>query len=111
LRSIHDTVFDPEDMRARQEEDQKRLEQLERAKDDGPIARLIRENEPITIYDCVVPWSPEEAAAPPPEDTPMSEDAAVPPPEDAAPTSDAASTAFNPAPDNVAVDEPDFADQ
>jgi hypothetical protein len=100
LRSIHDTVFDPEDMRARQEEDQKRLEQLERAKDDGPIARLIRENEPITIYDCVVPWSPE-----------VSEDAAVPPPEDAAPTSDAASTAFNPAPDNVAVDEPDFADQ
>ena len=91
-------------MRARQEEDQKRLEQLERAKDDGPIARLIRENEPITIYDCVVPWSPEEAAAP------LSEDAAVPPPEDAAPTSEAA-PAFNPAPDNVAVDEPDFADQ
>jgi len=63
LREVHSTVFDPEEMRIRQEENERRLEQLERQRDDGPLARMIRENEPITIYDCVVPWVPDDSGA------------------------------------------------
>jgi hypothetical protein len=32
-----------------------RLDALSRPREDGPLARLLRENEPITIMDCVVP--------------------------------------------------------
>jgi hypothetical protein len=63
LREVHNTVFDPEEMRIRQEENERRLERLERQRDDGPLARMIRENEPITIYDCVVPWVPDDSNA------------------------------------------------
>ena len=92
LREVHSTVFDPEEMRIRQEENEIRLERLERQRDDGPLARMIRENEPITIYDCVVPWVPDGAAD--------DDGAAVVPP------------LFTDAPDNIDASEeaPDFAE-
>jgi hypothetical protein len=38
-----------------------RVDALSRPREDGPLARLLRENEPITIMDCVVPVSSTSA--------------------------------------------------
>jgi hypothetical protein len=44
-----------EQLRAREEEDYERVERLTKVRADGPIAKLLRENEMITIFDCVQP--------------------------------------------------------
>lgn len=40
-----------------------RVEALVASKDDGPLARVIRELEPVTIMDCVIPSPLESTAA------------------------------------------------
>jgi hypothetical protein len=44
-----------EDLRAREMADYARIAQLTKPRPDGPLQRLIRENERITVLDCVVP--------------------------------------------------------
>ena len=44
-----------EELQARELEDYERVMRLTAPNPDGPIARIIRENEKITILDCVVP--------------------------------------------------------
>ncbi len=50
-----------------EEEDMARLDAITQPRADGPLARLIRENELVTILDCVVPVDAALSAA---EDTP-----------------------------------------
>jgi hypothetical protein len=44
-------------LRQREEDDLKKLDRLMNPIPDGPIARLLQENELVTILDCVVPAS------------------------------------------------------
>jgi len=58
LKGAHEMFNDPdtlERLRAREEEDYERVERLTKVRADGPIAKLLRENEMITIFDCVQP--------------------------------------------------------
>ena len=58
LKGAHEMFNDPdalEQLRAREEEDYERVERLTKVREDGPIAKLLRENEMITIFDCVQP--------------------------------------------------------
>jgi len=58
---------DEESFRKMEEEDHARLEALTAPRKDGPLARLILENERITIFDAVVPTAFGEAHAAGPE--------------------------------------------
>jgi hypothetical protein len=42
-------------LRQREEDDLKKLDRLMNPIPDGPLARLLQENELVTILDCVVP--------------------------------------------------------
>ena len=57
LTSAHGMLAEPvtlEELQAREDADCKRLERLVVGA-DGPIARLLKESEKITIFDCVTP--------------------------------------------------------
>ena len=58
LKGAHEMFNSPdalEQLRAREEEDYERSGRLTNIKADGPIAKLLRENEMITIFDCIQP--------------------------------------------------------
>jgi hypothetical protein len=58
LKGAHEMFNDPdalERLQAREEEDYERVGRLTKIRADGPIAKLLRENEMITIFDCVQP--------------------------------------------------------
>ena len=67
LSEAHNTFAEPdalEQMQARADKDSQYLEQLLKMRENGPIAKLLRENETITIFDCVVPRGAEEYEVP-----------------------------------------------
>lgn len=85
LSDAHDMFAEPvtlEKLQAREDEDRERLERLVEMRADGPVAKLLRETERITIFDCVVPVAAgdgcEYADAPPAEETPIATRAEAP---------------------------------
>ena len=63
LSEAHKMFAEPdalEQLQARADKDSEYLEQLLKMRENGPIAKMLRENETITIFDCVVPRGTEE---------------------------------------------------
>jgi len=63
LSEAHKAFAEPdalEKMQTRADKDSEYLEQLLKMRENGPIAKVLRENEKITIFDCVVPQGTEE---------------------------------------------------